>query len=453
MKKYLYIVAAFLFFSCSQNETFEAGPSVPANCQMVHFDESNEALTMLIASESNRSVEYSVKRNNTNGALTIPVTIHSKSEGLVLDDNISFDDGDSLTSFVVTAPQEVKDGTTFDFDVELEGGDVNPYVQGATRFSGSISFPMKRYARMWFTGMAEELGYFLQDFYDLGNGSLCAPDFLHSGTDVWIRYDVNATSLVECDLSTSPSLVENDADNPGCYYVYAWDENKDENDGYTMFYPNGKDAKVSITYMTFYVSGDGYQATVYNPTNNSGWTLLSEIQFSNKETLSNWKYLNWVFTDDPENDGYEYGEPDPTNIKKGTVLDCTARFNFDDYSLGKLSMQAVVEGKNKLRFDDFMGSGIPVVIEYMGDGTLQIDCSTGYVEKNVWYFRNPDTKEWIDCYPAGPGTTRFNYSISLKNKENVINYADPTIKVKLHFKDIYKDGKTNGFDDFLMMSW
>lgn len=440
--------------ACQSEESFQPGDPVAADCQEVHFDQSNETMAMLLAGSTERTVTYTLKRNQAQGELDVPIRVHKLDEGLTLDQSIHFADGDTTATLHITAPQEVQEGTTYDFDVELETTEANPYKTdlGATRFSGSISFPRKRYARMWFTGMVDYLGYFLSEVYDLGNGSFLFSNFLESGTDLWVRYDRDATSTVECEVATEPNYIEQDTDNPGCWYVYCWDENKEENDGYTVFYPHGKDAKVSITEMVFYVSTDGYQACVYNPAGQSGWACLSSILFSDKEQEMNWKYINWVFTDTPYEDGYDYQEPDPTNLPVGTVLDATAKFHFDDNGFKAFKQEGTVVAKNYVRFADFLGSGKEVKIHYLGDGKMEVISDYGYTKDGIWYFRNEATGEWIDCYPSGNTAKRLNVSIDLEDKENYIDYSLTLNQMKLHFQDLIYNGK-KGLDDVLVYTW
>lgn len=447
-------MALAAFAACSSEDAFQPGDVVPEECQEVKFDTTNVNLSMLLASGTERTVTYTLTRKNGIGALDIPVKVHRADDGLTMDETIHFGEGETMALFHVTAPEQVAEGTTYEFDVELQTGDANPYKlkTGATRFSGSISFPRKRFARMWFTGMIDYMGYFLTEAYDLGNGSFLFSNFLESGTDLWVRYDKNATSTVECEVSTEPNYIEQDTDNPGCWYLYCWDENQKENDGYTLFYPHGKDAKVYVKEFVFYVSTDGYQACVYNPVGQSGWACLSSVLFSDKESEMNWKYINWVFTDTPYEDGYDYDEPDPTNLPAGTVLDATAKFHFDDNSFKAFKQEAVVVAKNYVRFPDFLGSGKEVKVRYLGDGKMEVISDYGYVSNGIWYFRDEATQEWYDCYPNGNIAKRLNVSIDLEDKENYIDYSLTMNQMKLKFQDMIYNGK-KGLDDILVFTW
>lgn len=448
------MAALLLMAGCKDSETFQPGEPVAADCQEVHFSASNETISMLLASGTEREVTYIVERNQTKGELTLPVSIHKADKGLVVPAAIHFADGSATAEFVIKAPEEVQEGTTFDFDIEISGTQTNPYKLsvGATRFSASISFPRKRYARMWFTGMVDYLGYFLSEVYDLGNGSLLFSNFLQSGTDWWVRYPASATSAVECDITTSPSYIEQDTDNPGCWYLYCWDDSKEENDGYTIFYPHGKDAKVSILEACLYVTTDGYQACIYNPDSQSGWALFSTILFSDKSNEMNWKYINWVFTDTPYEDGYDYDEPDPTALPVGTVLNCTAKYHFDDNGFKAFQQTATVVAKNYVSFADFLGSGFEVKIHYLGDGKMEVISDHGYTEDGIWYFRDKESGTWVDCYPAGTGKKPLNISLDLDDKEIYIDYSNAGTQMKIKCQDMIYGGK-KGWDDYLLFTW
>ena len=326
------MAAALAFVACSDDpadpEKPIIDPVVELDIQGAHFDESNETTSILLGDE--RSVSYTLTRNTDKGALTVPVKVLSASEGLNVPDVVVFKEGSATANYTVTAPQNVEEGSTYNFEVELEGADQFA-ENGATRFSATIAFPKKHQARMWFTGYVREYGYFLTDVYELGNGSFLFSDFMNSGTDFWVRYDKDATSTHEVSVTTEPSYIGMDEDAPGCYYMSCWQEDPEnpEGDGtWTQFYPHGKDARVNIEYMTMYVSNDGYQACVYNPENQSGWFYLSTVGFSDQATEKYWVLLNWVITDDPENDGFDYSEPDEVIIDANAMTKFVGTYTF-----------------------------------------------------------------------------------------------------------------------------
>lgn len=438
-----------LFGACASEEIFEPGPAVADNCQEVHFDLSEGSTAMLIASEPERTAHFKVERSTASGALSVPVRIISEADGLTLPSSVEFADGQRTALFSVSTPLDVDAGTSFAFEVQLEGPEVNPYTEGATRFSGAVAFPRSRIARMNFTNANSFMGYMRQEFYDLGSGRLLAKDFLGSGTDVWLIYPADATETVDCTVTTSPSYVQPDDDYPGCTYVWCWDEqygdDADHNYGYTAFYPHGRDAKTYISSLCLYY-GDGW--SVYNPVSGDGWIGIEEIQFSTRENTNYWEWLNFKFVDEATDTETDYSEPDPTSLPVGTVLSCTASFNYDDFGLGSFEQTGVVVGKNYVRFDDFLGSGKKVTLRYNTDGTTEVFSDFGYTTDGVWYFRDKTSDEWICGYA---GSHQLSMSIELGSQYNYIDYSQHAMM--FHCPLIVVDGQVGEYDDYLILKW
>lgn len=327
------LVAALAMSSCGDDEIEKPiiTPDVPTDIQGAHFDAENETTSLLFAGMEERSVTYTLTRNSKEGDLTVAIKVISASEGLQVPDRVVFRDGAATAEFVVTAPQNPEEGKTYSFEVEVEGADEFA-ASGATRFSASIIFPIKHYARMWFTGLVAEYGYFRNDIYEM-EGAFIFPNFLESGTDMWVRYDKTATTTVECDLATEPSYKADDEDYPGCYYLYCWQElEDDENGAYTTFYPHGKDARCIVEDFTFYVSKDGNNFTIYSPENRSGYMAIADVYFydtqKEKTTQMYWQYLNWVIIDDEAADTYDYSEPAPIEVNEDVLAEFAGAWTF-----------------------------------------------------------------------------------------------------------------------------
>lgn len=330
---------AFAFTACGDDPveptptpTPDPKEEIATDIQGAHFDETNETLTVLDATGEVRTVTYTLTREKTEGKILVGVETISATQGISIPDIITFEAGSATANFVVTAPAEVEAGSVYEFEVSLKNAD--QYAEtGATRFSATIAFPKKQYARMWFSSLTDEYGYFLNDVYDLGNGKILFPDFMHSGTTVTLLTDASATGQHEVDVTTTPSLKADDENYPGTgdYYLYCWQEDPadPEADGtWTQFYPHGKDARVSIEYMTFYVSHDEYDATVYNPEKKSGWFQLSEVKFSDRGEESYWAFLNFVIVDSTEGDGFDYSEPEEIIVDPNSLEAFVGTYTF-----------------------------------------------------------------------------------------------------------------------------
>lgn len=331
----LLCAAALTFVACGDDEptpTPKPTDDIATDIQGTHFDESNETLTVLDAKAGQLSVTYTLTRSQAAGDLNVGVKVNKATEGLILPEVVRFKDGSTTATYTVSAPDSVSEGSTFEFEVELKNADQFS-ATGATRFSATIAFPKKQYARMWFRGLTDEYGYFLNDVFNLGNGRIIFPNFMNSGTTVTMLTDASAEGQHEVDVITTPSLKADDVNYPGTgdYYLYCWeaDPNDPEAAGtWTQFYPHGKDARVSIDYMTFYVSHDDYFATVYDPAEGTGWFQLSEVMFSDKSAESYWLFLNFAIIDSYENDGYDYSEPEKQEVDPNSLEAFVGTYTF-----------------------------------------------------------------------------------------------------------------------------
>lgn len=448
---------AAVFAACASEDTFQPGPEVKAGCQDVRFATDNATTVMLSASEDVRTATFRLVRSEASSSLTVPLHVVSSTEGLTIPSTVEFAAGEQETSITLTTPAEVSEGTTYNFDVELQGDEINPYTEGATRFSGSIAFPIVRVARMNFTNYSKDvIGVMRQEFYDLGDGRLCAKDFLESNTDVWLLFDKNSTATVDAVISATPSLVEADTSYPGCNYIYLWDEQKADDEsanyGWDTFYPHGRDAKHKITALTLY-TGDEW--TVYNPVSLDGWFGVSELTLtdaSGNESTSYWDWLNFKFIDDETDAETDYSEPDPTSLPVGTALPCKASLFYDDGGVKTFAMDGVVMKKNDVRFDNFLGSGKTVRIIYDAEnGTFDVKSDYGYVKDDVWYFQDEATGQWLG---GNVGTKTLSLAIALKPAAKYdchIAYATKTMK--FYCPKVIVNGKDMGADDFLQLVW
>ncbi len=429
------LVAALAMASCSDdNGEDQPGngpdPIVVPDTQGAHFDETNETSAILIASEAGREVIYTLTRNTSEGDLTIDLEVISATEGLNVPTSITFANGSATAQYVVSAPASAKEGDTYSFEVSIVNAD--EFAQGATRFSATISFPIKHYARMWFTGLVADYGYFLNEVYEL-DGSYLFPNFLESGTAVTVRYDKSLSETHECDLATTPYFQENDNDNPGCYYLSCWQEVEDDENGiWTQFYPHGKDARNIIDYMTFYVSHDGYMASVYNPEGKSGIMLLSKIGFWNNEKETdkeyNWLNLNWILEDNPDNDGFDYSEPEPIVVDEDAVAMFEGTYTMTGTSPACDNADLVPPTTNTVEITIIDGeirlSGI-VGTAYDSNGEAQTYYTGKYNEEDgTLYFVNGSAStgsyEWSDELEQWFYTYDIKFTVEFDENGNVV---------------------------------
>lgn len=451
------LFSLLLIAACSSEDNFQAGEPVADGCQQVHFDLDNEAIVMLNATSTERDAVYTLTRNSSQGALSIPVQVHSADKGLNIPASVEFADGQTTATLVLTAPQEAAEGTSYSFDVELLGSDVNPYQEGATRFSGIVAFPKVRTARMYFSNLASDLGYFRQACYDIGGGRLCFPDFMHGGQDVWLLFDETATYTVDAVITTEPSYVEDDVTYAGCKYVYCWDENlpaDDPNNGYIQFYPHGQGSVLNVTSLVFYY-GDGW--TAYNPVTGSGYFGIAEVNFNVKSNTTYWSGIQFSFVD-PETDTTNYNEPDfgiqPPLAADGTVLDMKAQLTYNDFGFGAFEhVQAVVgNGGTSLTFQDFMHSGITFTLQPCIDGSFKIQSDYGLNEQGTWNFK-ADDGSWLKMWPCGKSAETVGMGFNLHSDFNQWNVTDRKIVLEVPAIYCYDYDYLMDSRDRLTLTW
>lgn len=440
----------------SDGESFEPGPAVSASCQQVHFDSSNATTMLMSALAADHTATYLIVRNSAAGPLTVPLQVHSASDGVVIPESVTFADGDTTAVLSVTLPQQVAVGTSYDFDVELLGENVNPYLSGAVRFSASIAFPKVHSARMNFYTY-DDLGYFQQDCYELGGGRLLFPDFMHSGTDVTLLYDGSVQGYAtEGTIVTSPSYVEDDASYPGCTMCYCWDadapNDEEHNYGYTLFRPYGPGSVLTANYLCFYY-GDNW--TGFNPTTGYGWLGVMQVDFNIKSSTAYWTYLQFQLFD-PAEDKTNYQEPDfgiqPPIASDGTVLTLKARLQYNDAELDAFEdVQATVgdEGTS-LTFTDFQHSGNSFTLTHGIDGSFRIASDYGYDQNGTWYFKD-EAGQWLTFWPSGKAAESWGFSIGMYNAFNEWNVAER--RITLAIPTIYAWGEEGDDNDRLILTW
>lgn len=279
-------LAALLFAACADDEDhpYATGPTVSATCQQVHFASSNS--TAGVIDPTNPVTQLLVKRNTTQGALSMPVTVVSKTEGLSISDAVNFADGDSTAYISIAVPDTATTGS-YSYELRLEGDNVDPYSiqDGSNIFSGRLSFPEHLMATCWIGG-DDTFNDFKQEILDMGGGKFYIPDFLNSGLSLWITAGGGTATRQNLTI-TSDQLGDDCYDTAwGSELIYLYDDTAED---YFYFYPYGKDDD-SFTYVWIY-NGVGY--TAY-------WPDYKQFQFcleyychtDDPDTYFSWRYLN-----------------------------------------------------------------------------------------------------------------------------------------------------------------
>ena len=107
MKKLAYILslvaaAAFTVVSCEKEpEAHPFGPAETAGCYGVFFPSQDASGSHVYSPVQDPSIDIIVKRTNTNGAITVPVTATFSEDGVFTMNEVSFADGQDETTFTL----------------------------------------------------------------------------------------------------------------------------------------------------------------------------------------------------------------------------------------------------------------------------------------------------------------------------------------------------------------
>ena len=107
MKKLAYILslvaaAAFTVVSCEKEpEAHPFGPAETAGCYGVFFPSQEASGSHVYSPVQDPSIDIIVKRTNTNGAITVPVTATFSEDGIFTMNEVSFADGQDETTFTL----------------------------------------------------------------------------------------------------------------------------------------------------------------------------------------------------------------------------------------------------------------------------------------------------------------------------------------------------------------
>ena len=144
MKKYINIlfaatVAALTMLSCQpKEEPYEAGPKEADNCYGVYFPTQDASGSHVYNPTQDKSVEITLKRTNTKGAITVPMTKVFSEEGIFTVTDATFADGQDETTFTVRFDKAVE-GTDYSASFVIEDNNyASVYNSGAIALDFSV---------------------------------------------------------------------------------------------------------------------------------------------------------------------------------------------------------------------------------------------------------------------------------------------------------------------------
>ena len=296
--------------SSSSDDGWEPGPAVKEGCQQVHFAGNNPS----IALASGGGLDLVVKREIATGALTVPVKVISASEGLTIPGSVSFIDGETEAILKIGVPSTATTGDSFNFEIRLEGDEVDPYanLDGTSYFKGLISFARQRRAQVYVSGYTtNKLGWWGEDVYELEQGNYVIQNFCRSGLGLRISIDSENYVTVSA-YGFEPYIYYADYGH-FLYLTYM------TNDSYLSFNPWGDDYPINITSMNIFNGSGTYRGYGrYYPSTDRILITLGAFQTTAESTEGS--YVSMYLKFRPEGlSEEEQQEWERTNISKPSV--------------------------------------------------------------------------------------------------------------------------------------
>ena len=133
------LAAMLLAASCVEEMTAELGDPDNKDCYGIYFPSQKGTGDLQVGPEDSKRLTFKVRRTNTRGSVTVPVTIESDHPGIFSATEIVFEE-DSPTADVEIYFPSIKLGTKYSCTVKVEGDEyVSSYSQNATHLSFSVT--------------------------------------------------------------------------------------------------------------------------------------------------------------------------------------------------------------------------------------------------------------------------------------------------------------------------
>lgn len=462
MRYAMAIVCMAVAAACSDSDDWQAGPKTKDGCQQVRFVSTDNTFTVLDdENPDDRTVTIAVKRSTTEGALTVPMSIEEKSDGLDIPTEVLFADGQQQSEFTITVTGEAVKGTSYSYALRLTGDEIDPYLSdGGSTIEGTISFPAERRAKMWIMGAEDVLGYWNATVLDMGGGRYRIKDLMESGLELNITLDADNNISMDSPMWHVDGIDYKEEDNyyPGYYYYFCNLWNYDTNQyEYYPFYPHGKDAYVWIEQMVMYSGDNAYAAYYKDLTDNTKdyfYIYLCTLKLSTEKKAHSWEkhYLCFRFLEDGETlENYLPEEEVSQPSEPSDEVTFTASFGtYNDTFGGAFNVTAKKVGDGSYLFEDFLGCGDDITISIdEATGRVTFEGNYGYVWEDYFYLVASDGYNAAYVYPnkdAAPNYINYMYfDVSGGANGSCWNAASKTFELKTgfylneNFDDAYDD--------------
>ncbi|MDE6116863.1 MAG: hypothetical protein K2G33_05060 [Duncaniella sp.] len=278
--------------SCSNDDDYQPGPGVEPGNPSVYFPLQEEYSYIFGSDEQDKTFDITVKRLDSNGAVSVPVIVAEGSENsFSLPSEIQFADGESETTLKVDCSSlPTKQACTL--TVSIPEAYSNPYAEGTSEVTvSSLVSDWELWAENAEFTFSYYYGTIHSDIYAMpGTYKFRIDNFLGSGIDLPFEVkdpkDSYATIYPLANADAYVNYYPDDAFQ--CWYLY------DEATGdYPTWSPDGTSLP-KIAYALIYTYGDGYSYAYIRFAQRTGsFTIDTEYD----DGSYNWQYVNFSYAE------------------------------------------------------------------------------------------------------------------------------------------------------------
>ena len=133
------LMMSLLMTSCVEEMTAELGTPDNPDCFGVYFPTQEGTGDLQIGPDDSKTLKFKVRRTNTRGSVSVPVTIESNHPGVFTATEIYFEEDAPTAELEVYFPS-IKLGVTYDCTIRVEGDEyVSSYASNASHLSFSVT--------------------------------------------------------------------------------------------------------------------------------------------------------------------------------------------------------------------------------------------------------------------------------------------------------------------------
>lgn len=299
------LIVPFTLASCSDDDDYTPAKEVAEDCPNVYFSSENSNLHIIdLDDEGAGSISLTMKRDNTDEAITVPVIVDFNIGNFVIPENVSFAAGESDATLEITYPVYV---VGMNFNIHLPEEYINPYKEkeGSYDFNLTVTKPYKlcdvTYSQASDGVSGRFAGVTGSEIYAYkGLNKFTWINFMGSGIDMPFTVDISNTSGAEFDVNDITKL-KGDFVPTDYYYMdsygYAF-VNPGGSENLVTWTPEGSSEEITYFYYYFYQGGH-YSYIDFAPAGDSddenygyGYFYSPYINSDYENTI--YFYLNYV---------------------------------------------------------------------------------------------------------------------------------------------------------------